>query len=78
MMSQFDLTTPIGALRQVGDDVTREWNETIRVWNDANSREIEQNHLQPFLLELRDAINAMQRLAELVQQARRECLPDQE
>jgi hypothetical protein len=75
-MTHFDLTTAIGTLRDVGDDIRREWEETKPYWNDEDSRNIEQNHLQPFLLELQNAMTAMQRIAELAQQAKRDCLPE--
>ena len=77
-MAKFDLQSPIAALREVGDDIQREWEETKPYWSDANATMIEEEHLRPLLIELQSAMSTMLRLSELAQQARRECLPDTE
>ena len=76
-MAAFDLSAGVGRIRDVADVIHREWEETAEYWTDENSREIEENHLQPLFRELANAMNAMQRLDELARQARRECDPEE-
>ena len=49
-MRQFDLTSHIGRLREIGETVDESWQETKEFWTDANSAAFEEEHLQPFLL----------------------------
>ena len=77
-MRHFDLTSHIGRLREIGETVDESWKETTEYWTDANSAEFEKEHLQPFFIELKNALLVMQHMSDLTRQVQRECLPDRE
>lgn len=77
-MRQFDLTSHIGRLREIGETVDESWQETKEFWTDANSAAFEEEHLQPFFLELKNALLVMQHMSDMTRQVQRECTPDQE
>lgn len=49
------------------------WNETRNSWDDAQSEHFEEKFIQPLEQDLRTALAAMDHIAALVQQARRDC-----
>ena len=51
------------------------WQETREHWRDANSRNIEENHLEPLHLELVKTLSAIQHLDDILKQAARDCEP---
>lgn len=70
-----DLTTGLSRLRDAHDALRRAWAEASDDWQDANSRNIEENHLQPLANELAAAFPAIQQLQGVFAQAERECGP---
>ena len=52
------------------------WLEAKEYWNDQNSRDFEKNHLEPLAPEITLPLAAVQRLAEVLEQAERECSDD--
>lgn len=70
-----DLTTGANQLRDALDVLQRAWGDTREKWNDANSRDLEQNHLRPIARELAAAFPAIDQLAQVLAQAERECQP---
>ncbi|MDB4638053.1 MAG: hypothetical protein P8M30_02190 [Planctomycetaceae bacterium] len=77
-MRNFDLTSHIGRLREIGECIEEGWNETAESWTDSNSETFEKEHLQPFFTELSNALSVMQRMSDLTRQAQRDCAPDRE
>ena len=53
-----------------------QWDQTTDHWDDANQREFDQNHFQPLSPQITLMRAAVQRLAEVLQQAERECSDD--
>lgn len=61
------------SLREAIESLEESWAETRTVWNDAASRNLEQNHLQPIVPKVRSALDASQRLTEVLAKACRDC-----
>jgi len=70
-----DLNTGAGQLRDAIDVLQRAWSDARQQWNDANARNIGDNHLQPLCRELAPAFPAIEQLAAILDQAGRECGP---
>lgn len=70
-----DLNTGTGQLRDALDVLQRAWADVREKWNDANARNIEENHLRPLAGELAAAFPAIDQLAALLDKAGRECGP---
>ena len=68
-----DLSTGAAQLRDAADVLAVRWDDTRQQWRDANSREIEENHLAPLATEINAALGAMSRLSQVFAQAQREC-----
>lgn len=77
-MRQFDLSSSIGRLREIAEVLERNWAETKEYWKDAKMESFQEEHVQPFLLEIGNAMSVMQRMSDLTRQAQRECLPERE
>lgn len=63
-------------LREAGEVLVRAWEETREVWQDANSRNIEENHLIPLHNELVKMLSAIQQLDDILKQSTRDCEPN--
>jgi hypothetical protein len=70
-----DLNTGTGQLRDALDLLQRAWSDARQKWNDANARNIEENHLRPLASELAAAFPAIEQLAAVLDKAGRECGP---
>ncbi len=75
-MRSADLNTGAAALQTATDTLLEHWQTTKDVWNDSNSRNLEDEHLRPLLKEISDALRAVNHLGEVLNQAERECLPE--
>ena len=49
------------------------WSETRMSWDDAAARTFEKKYLEPLEIDLRNAVGAMDHMATLLTQVRREC-----
>jgi hypothetical protein len=49
------------------------WNETRSEWDDANAEQFETTFLQPLEMNLRSATSAMDQMAVLIGQIKRDC-----
>lgn len=70
-----DLNTGTGQLRDAMDVLQRAWSDARQKWNDANARNIEENHLRPLGSDLAAAFPAIDQLAAVLEKAGRECGP---
>lgn len=68
-----DLTSGAARLRDQTDVLIAAWGETRELWNDANSRNIEENHLNPVAEDVSAALTAVRHLAEVLDKAQRAC-----
>jgi hypothetical protein len=62
-----------GQLTKGMKDLLLHWNETKGTWEDSNTRSFEEKHLVPLEMDLRSALSAMDHMATLLQQIRRDC-----
>lgn len=72
-MKTGNLTAYMTSLREALETLEESWAETQFSWNDAASRNLEQNHLQPLVPKVRGAFDASQRLTEVLAKAYRDC-----
>jgi hypothetical protein len=68
-----DLHTGVIRLSRAARDLRDQWLQTKDDWHDQNRRDIERNHLEPLAPEITLTLAAIQRLAEVLEQAEREC-----
>jgi len=54
-------------------DLMQQWADTKQSWDDALSKQFEERHLLPMAMDLRNAVSAMDHIAALLQQIRKEC-----
>lgn len=60
-------------LRGAVKDLLVKWEQARLGWDDPMSQELEKFHLAPLEPKARNALAAMDKMTELVAQARREC-----
>jgi len=68
-----DLHTGIAKLMEATEALREAWEETKLHWHDDNSRNLEENHLRPILPNVKLAIDATNRMAEVLARAERDC-----
>lgn len=68
-----DLSGGSGQLREAMEVLQRSWRETQEHWRDANSRRLEDDHLQPLARAVASTFPAIQHLAAALAEAEREC-----
>ena len=73
-----DLQTGSIRLNRATKLLRDQWDQTSEHWDDANQRDFDQNHLQPLSPQLTLMRAAIHRLAEVLQQAERECSDETE
>ena len=62
-----------GQLARAMKDLLMRWAEAKSHWDDANSAQVEKTLLEPLELDVRNATAAMAQMAQMLQQARRDC-----
>jgi hypothetical protein len=62
-----------GQLSRIMKELMLRWSETKVQWDDAASRAFEQKHLEPMQRDLQQATAAMDHMAGVLSQLRREC-----
>ncbi len=68
-----DLSSGVAKLRDAIEMLETNWNETAEYWQDANSRRIEEEFLQNIVMSVKLAIEATQKMSDLLARAQREC-----
>lgn len=68
-----DMSTGVGQLRDAIETLQQAWWAARETWNDANSRNLEENHLRPLNTAVNSAYPAIQHLGAALTQAEREC-----
>jgi hypothetical protein len=77
-MKTWDLHTGVIRLTRAAKKLRDEWCDSKEQWNDQNRRDFERNHLDPIAPTITLALTAVQKLADVFEQARRECSDDNE
>lgn len=65
-----------GQLAKAMKDLSQRWLEARGQWNDAQSKQFEEQHLMAIEADLRNAVGAMDQMASLLSQIQRDCRPD--
>ena len=68
-----DLTSGGARLRDTTDVLLAAWADSCETWRDANSRNLEENHLKPLADDVTAALAAIRHLSEVLAAAQREC-----
>lgn len=77
-MKTWDLQTGVIRLTRATKKLRDEWAETQERWNDQNRRDFARNHLDPIPPTISLTLTAVQRLAEVLEQAWRDCSDENE
>lgn len=72
-MRKCDLTTGAGRIRHAMEQIETVWNENSAEWNDAVSRNFQERHLEPMIPRLKLALDAIGRMALLINEVERDC-----
>jgi len=68
-----DLNTGIAKLVEATELLQEAWQETKQYWRDESSRNMEENHLQPIYPNVKIAIDAANRMTDVLARVQREC-----
>jgi hypothetical protein len=68
-------STPVAKLQGAMDNLQRAWLEASQHWEDSTSDNLQRNHLEPLIKELKDIIESTVPLSEGMTQASRVCGP---
>jgi hypothetical protein len=68
-----DLVSGSGKLAESLKNLQLQWEEAKEVWRDSAARKFEENHLAPLQPYVRLTLDAISRLAEVLERAQREC-----
>ncbi len=60
-------------LKRASGDLLARWNETRLVWRDDISRKFEERYIDPLVLQLRTAQEAMAHMDSVLGKIRRDC-----
>jgi hypothetical protein len=77
-MKTWDLHTGVIRMTRSAKKLRDEWTATKEQWSDQNRRDFQQNHLDPIAPAITLMLSATQKLADILEQARRECTDDYE
>lgn len=72
-MAQGSLIDGAGQLKSATDRLEEVWSVAKSTWNDAVSRNLEEEHLEPLLAQVRMTLDAVARLNGVLITACREC-----
>jgi hypothetical protein len=68
-----DLNTGTAKLIEAAEMLEEAWAEAKLYWHDEKSRDLEENHLTPIYPHVKLAIDAVNRLSDVLARAEREC-----
>jgi hypothetical protein len=67
------LATGIGVLKRAHGDLNEKWAETKTSWNDAMSRQFEEDHLRPLSPQMQLTLAAIHRFQAALADAEKDC-----
>ncbi|MCY2951939.1 MAG: hypothetical protein NTU53_08170 [Planctomycetota bacterium] len=62
-----------GQLSKAMKELLSRWSEATSSWDDAKSKEFEEKHITPLVMDLKMAMSAMDHMAVVLQQISRDC-----
>ena len=71
-----DLSSGLGHLERVSAQLKDRWRDTQEHWDDTARSQFEAEHLRPLEPPIKLTVAYVQRFAELLERARRECRDD--
>lgn len=71
-MAHFDIFSGIGRFQRATAKLREKWTEAQSQWNDQTSRDFEKTYLQPLPGRIALTVAAIQKMADVLQQAVRE------
>ena len=72
-MSNADFLTALANLQEALEEYEHAWKVTRESWNDSSSANFEEWHVRPVRPKIMAAVDAVQRLSDVMQRAQREC-----
>jgi hypothetical protein len=72
-MKTCDLTSGVGRMKQATKILREQWLLTREVWTDETARKFEEQYLQPLLPQMQLTLAAVNRFAEVMEKAEKEC-----
>ena len=75
-MQRIDLASGLGQINRAAAQLKEQWGEAKSNWNDEASRTFQEDFLQPLLPELQLTVTAIQRLADVLTKAEKDCRDD--
>ena len=72
-MKTCDLTSGVGRMKQATKILREQWLLTREVWTDETARKFEEQFLQPLLPQMQLTLAAVNRFAEVMEKAEKEC-----
>ena len=72
-MKPWDLETSAAHLRDAMEDLQIAWQDTNESWQDGVSQKFCETHLEPLGPAVKQALDAILRMQQLVNQIQREC-----
>jgi hypothetical protein len=72
-MKTCDLTSGVGRMKQATKILREQWLLTREVWADETARKFEEQYLQPLLPQMQLTLAAVNRFAEVMEKAEKEC-----
>jgi hypothetical protein len=72
-MKTCDLASGVGRMKQATKILREQWLLTREVWTDETARKFEEQYLQPLLPQMQLTLAAVNRFAEVMEKAEKEC-----
>ena len=73
-MGLIDLGSPAAKVHSSLENLQEAWMAAQETWNDDNARKFEEEHLVPLALTVKLSLDAVNRMAETLHEAERDCL----
>jgi hypothetical protein len=73
-----DMNTGAGLLTKAAKRLREQWESTRPFWHDQNAVDLEKDLLQPLAPQLTLTLARIHRMAQLLEQAERDCLDEEE
>ena len=62
-----------GQIAKMTKELMQRWTEARSGWDDAMSEQIQKQHLEPLEMDVRNALGAMEHIAQILAQIKSEC-----
>ena len=73
-MGMIDLGSPAAKVHSSLEALQEAWMDAQETWNDENARKFEEEYLVPLAFTVKLSLDAVNRMAETLHEAERECV----